>query len=174
MKQFAAQVQAVLSNSQSWAGHGDVTLQRVDSADADFHVTLTSVSTDHALCGYSIPVETSCYVTQGDNGVDANRVVMNVARWVRGSTAYIGDLDSYRIYMINHEVGHAVGHQHAHECLPGGQAPVMMQQTIGLKSAATGQMCTANPWPYPPGVKGTPGAEQPDTEANSEYVLNSD
>ncbi|HEY3737387.1 MAG TPA: DUF3152 domain-containing protein [Jatrophihabitans sp.] len=172
--QFADEVQSVLSAKQSWAGHGDVTLQRVDTGEASFRVSLTSVETDHKYCGYSIPVETSCYVTQGDNGADTNRVVLSVARWVRGSMAYIGDLDTYRIYMINHETGHAISHEHAHQCLPGGEAPVMMQQTIGLKSAVTGQMCTANPWPYPDGVAGAPGAEQPDTDANSEYILTGD
>lgn len=172
--QFASMVQTVLSDKRSWAGHGDVRLQRVDSGLVDFRVSLTSVDTNHKYCGYDIPVETSCYVRKGENGVDASRVVLSVARWVRGSMAYVGDLNEYRIYMINHEDGHAIGHQHAHQCLPGGQAPVMMQQTIGLKSAQTGQMCTANPWPYPPGVKGVPGAEQADTNANSEYVLTGD
>jgi hypothetical protein len=60
---------------------------------------------------------------------------------------------------------------HAHQCLPGGLAPVMMQQTFGLRSAATGQWCEANPWPYPTGAKGAPGPEQPDTPANDEYGL---
>ena len=172
--QFAAMVQSVLSDKRSWAGHGDVRLQRVDSGPVDFRVSLTSVDTDHRYCGYDIPVETSCYVTKGENGVDSNRVVLSVARWVRGSMAYVGDLNAYRTYMINHEDGHAIGHQHAHQCLPGGQAPVMMQQTIGTKSATSGQICTANPWPYPPGVKGTPGAEQADTDQNSEFNLTGD
>jgi hypothetical protein len=88
---------------------------------------------------------------------------------VRGAGPYVGDLNAYRIYMINHEDGHAMGHQHAHQCLPGGLAPVMMQQTFGLKSADTGANCGANPWPYPPGAKGAPGAEQPDTAQNNEY-----
>jgi hypothetical protein len=122
------------------------------------------------LCGYTVHVETSCYASAG--GASAvNRVVLNVARWVRGSTAYVGDLNAYRIYMINHEDGHALGHQHAHQCLPDGLAPVMMQQTFGLRSAATGRLCEANPWPYPPGAKGAPGAEQPDTPQNDEYGL---
>ena len=47
----------------------------------------------------------------------------------------------------------------------------MMQQTFGLKSATTGKNCGANPWPYPPGAKGAPGAEQPDTAQNNEYNL---
>jgi hypothetical protein len=159
---FQKMVGQVLGDPRSWSGHG-VKLQRVDSGPIDFRVSLTSSTTVRQLCGYTIHVETSCFI--GD------RVVFNDSRWVRGSTAYIGDLASYREYMINHEVGHALGHEHAHECLPGGLAPVMMQQTFGLRSAATGKMCEANQWPYPPGAKGAPGAEQPDTPANDEYSL---
>jgi hypothetical protein len=122
------------------------------------------------LCGYDIPVETSCYAAAGA-ATNVNRVVFDVARWVRGASAYLGDLNAYRIYMINHEDGHALGHQHAHQCLSDGLAPVMMQQTFGLRSAVTHQLCEANPWPYPPGAKDAPGAEQPDTPQNSEYGL---
>jgi hypothetical protein len=158
-----------LSDKRSWAGHG-VALQRVDSGQIDFRVTLTSSMTVRKLCGYSIPVETSCYAAAG-SATPVNRVVFNVARWVRGSAAYVGNPAMYRVYMINHEDGHALGHQHAHQCLPGGFAPAMMQQTFGLRSAATGKLCQANPWPYPPGAAGAPGAEQPDTHANDEYGL---
>jgi hypothetical protein len=103
-------------------------------------------------------------------GSNVNRVVLNDSRWVRGDAAYIGDLDAYRDYMVNHETGHALGHQHAHDCLADGLAPAMMQQTIGLKST-TGQFCQANPWPYPPGASDAPGAEAPDTTNNSEFNL---
>ena len=168
---FQRMVMAVLADSRSWSGHG-VSVQRVDSGTIDFHVTLVSAMTIRKLCGYTIHVETSCYVPGGTvSGVNVNRVAINDARWVRGAAAYLGDLNAYRTYMINHEVGHALGHQHAHQCLPGGLAPAMMQQTFGLTSAATGKRCEANPWPYPPGVAGAPGAEQPDTAANDEYGL---
>jgi hypothetical protein len=170
--QFDTLVQQTLADPRSWSGHG-VSLQRVDSGTIDFHVSLTSVMTVRALCGYEIPVETSCYVPAGDSS-PVNRVVLDVARWVRGSAAYVGDLNAYRVYMINHEDGHAMGHQHAHECLPGGLAPVMMQQTIGLTDPNSGKLCAANPWPYPPGAGGAPGAEQPDTPANSEFQINGD
>jgi hypothetical protein len=176
LKQYENDVVTTLSDPRSWSGHG-VSLERVDSGYINFHVTLTSALTVRKLCGYSIPVETSCYAPYGSvDGLDVNRVVFDVARWMRGSTAYAGDLATYREYMINHEDGHALGHEHAHECLPDGLAPTMMQQTFGLRSAATHKLCQANPWPYPTNAKGqvakgAPGAEQPDTPQNDEYGL---
>lgn len=172
MTKFANLVQTTFADKRSWAAHG-VRLQRVDSGTIDFHISMTSSMTVRTLCGYDIPVETSCYIGAGSTS-PVNRVVVNNARWVRGATAYLGDLAAYRLYVINHEDGHAIGHEHAHECLPGGVAPVMMQQTIGLKDPNTGKMCTANPWPYPTGVKGAPGAEQQDTPQNSEFGINGD
>ena len=170
--QFAALVQSTLSDTRSWSGHG-VSLQRVDSGQIDFRVSLTTSMTVRRLCGYDIPVETSCYAAVGP-ATPVNRVVINVARWVRGAAAYVGDLNAYRVYMINHEDGHALGHQHAHGCLPGGLAPVMMQQTIGLRDANDGKLCAANPWPYPAGATGAPGLEAADTSQNSEFQIGGD
>jgi uncharacterized protein DUF3152 len=170
---FANTVQSVLSDPRSWAGHQNVALQRVSSGPADIHVTLTSSMTVRKICGYDVPIETSCFLPAA-SAQGVNRVVLNDARWVRGDPAYVGDLASYRIYMINHEDGHALGHQHAHECLSDGLAPVMMQQTIGLRSAVSGALCQANPWPYPAGANDAPGTEQPDTPANSQIQLPND
>jgi hypothetical protein len=153
LKQFASVVMTALSDPRSWTGTAAKALQRVDSGSVDFHITLTSSMTVRNLCGYSLPVETSCF-----DGADS-RVVLNLARWVRGAKAYASDLATYRIYAVNHEVGHALGHNHSHQCLKSGLAPVMMQQTIGDKTAS-GQICQANPWPYPPGNADAPGAEQ--------------
>jgi hypothetical protein len=174
VNQYAALVQATLSDPRSWAGHG-VSLQRVDSGPADFHVTLTSAMTVRLFCGYDIPIETSCFAhTDPRNGAVLDRVVLNDARWVRGDANYVGDLNAYRIYMINHEDGHALGHEHAHDCLSNGFAPVMMQQTIGLRSAVSHKLCQANPWPYPKNAPDAPGAEAPDTPQNSEFQLKND
>jgi hypothetical protein len=169
---FAALVQQALSDKRSWAGHNGVALQRVDSGQADFHISLTSSLTVRDLCGYAQPVETSCYAaTSAKTGEQIDRVVLNVARWVRGDANYIGDLNAYRIYMVNHEDGHALGHQHAHDCLSDGLAPVMMQQTVGLRSAVSHKLCAANPWPYPKGATDAPGGEEPDTDQNSEFTI---
>jgi hypothetical protein len=170
LAQFASLVQGTLSDSRSWSGHG-VALQRVDSGAVDFRVSLTSSFTIRKWCGYTIKVETSCYAAAGAvAGLSVNRVLLNDARWVRGDPAYIGDLTAYQRYMINHEDGHALGHMHAHACLADGLAPAMMQQTLGLKTPS-GQVCAANPWPYPPAATDAPGVEAVDTPQNNEYNL---
>lgn len=164
---FARKVDQALDDPRSWTKKGTgVALQRVDSDTADFHVTLTSSMTVRNLCGYDQRIETSCW-SPNNNA----RVVLNLARWVRGDVAYIGDLDAYHTYMVNHEVGHALGHMHSHVCLSNGLGPVMMQQTIGLR-AANGKICEANPWPYPPGARDAPGAESADTPQNNPRISN--
>jgi hypothetical protein len=140
---FAAKVEQVLSDQRSWIGqHSGVAVQRVSSG-GEFHIALTSSMTVRSLCGYELAIETSCW-----SPGHGQRVALNVARWVRGDSAYVGDLDAYRTYMINHETGHALGHAHQFRCRSDGLAPVMMQQTITLR-ASNGQMCRSNPWPYP-------------------------
>lgn len=169
LAQYAKLVDTTMADPRSWAGHG-VEVQRVDSGPVNFRVSLTSSMTVRRICGYDIPVETSCYAAASPATGNQNRVIYNVARWVRGAPAYIGDLNAYRVYMINHENGHALGHNHSHQCLPGGLAPVMMQQTFGLRETRNGnELCAANPWPYPVGVTGAPGPEQLDTAQNNEY-----
>jgi hypothetical protein len=160
---YANAVMSSLSNAQSWTANGIQSLQRVDSGTVDFHVTLVTPMTVRQFCGYDLPVETSCYARDHDN-----RVVLNLARWVRGAKLYSSDLGTYRIYAVNHEVGHALGHNHSHKCLNGGLAPVMMQQTIGAKTA-NGTICQANPWPYPKGVTDAPGPEEAGSAADSQF-----
>ena len=65
-------------------------------------------------CGYDIPLEASCYnPAYADN---QPRVFINEARWVRGAVPFQGDVGSYRQYLINHEVGHAIGYQRHEPC----------------------------------------------------------
>jgi Protein of unknown function (DUF3152) len=160
---FARLASQTLANPKSWTHSPQFGFRRVDGSspgNPDFRLSLTSPMTLREGCGYEIPIETSCYNTA--YGPDAQRrVFINEARWVRGAVPFEGDVGSYRQYLINHEVGHAIGYQRHEPCDDnGGLAPVMMQQTFSTadNDAARfdpdtvkpdGKVCKANPWPYP-------------------------
>ena len=99
-----------------------------------FAPPLASPATTYPLCA---PVETRGRVSCR-NGSD---VVINAWRWVHGAVTYDERLTAYCRYVVNHEVGHALGHGHAICAVPDRRAPVMMQQTLGF------QGCRPNPWP---------------------------
>jgi hypothetical protein len=131
---FAAQVTSTLADPRSWTGTGEVRLQRVGRQErADFVVHLATPATRDELCRSGPDRYTSC--RSGD------RVVLNVARWVHGAAAVGGDLQTYRQYVVNHEVGHRLGHGHERCPGPGLPAPVMQQQTLGLHG------CRPQAWP---------------------------
>lgn len=139
---FAAAVEKTLSDPRSWGNGGRASFQRVDSGPVDFRVSLTASLTVRKLCGYELPYETSCY-----NGEQA-RVVINDARWTRGAVSYAGKVPAYRLYVINHEVGHALGNAHVQCPAKGALAPIMMQQTLGISTPGVGA-CKPNAWPFP-------------------------
>lgn len=150
LAKFQSAIVSTLSDSRSWTAGGQVALQRVDTADADVRVALTSSMTVRQICGYDQKIETSCF----QKWYGLNQVTLNVARWVRGDVQFGQDLTTYHQYMVNHEFGHSLGHVHSYTCLPNGLAPVMMQETITLKEnqGSGPKICEPNSWPYPPGV----------------------
>src|SRR5690606_13850699 len=71
-------------------------------------------------------------------------VIINDDRWQYATDAWNGaggDIRGYRHMVINHEVGHWLGHGHASCPSSGAYAPIMLQQSIDL------QGCKFNPWP---------------------------
>jgi hypothetical protein len=159
---FARMVSETLNNPKSWTHNPQIAFTRIDDVSQgqpDFRVSLTSPMTVREGCGYDIPLEASCYnpAYLGDQP----RVFVNEARWVRGAVPFQGDIGSYRQYLVNHEVGHAIGYQKHEPCAENGElAPVMMQQTFSTSNdddarfdpqsvQADGKTCRFNPWPYP-------------------------
>jgi len=131
---FVDMVQGTLGDRRGW-GHAN-SFRRVQSAPYRFTVVLASRATTDQLC---YPFQTNGLYSCYNNG----RAVINLYRWRHGAASYAGHLRSYRHYVISHEIGHALGHQHQYSCLASGLAPVMMQQTKSLYG------CQRNPWPFP-------------------------
>jgi hypothetical protein len=157
---FAHMVSQTLSNPKSWTHNPQFAFVHADGGKPDFRISLTTPMTLRQGCGYEIPIETSCFnPAYGPDGQP--RVFINEARWVRGAVPFQGDVGSYRQYLINHEVGHAIGYQRHEPCVDdGGLAPVMMQQTFSTNNndaarfdpewvKPDGKSCRFNPWPFP-------------------------
>ena len=142
--EFADQVAATLGDARSWIGTGQVRLQLVGGADkADFTVHLATRDTAGKMClrgGTNIRVGGRPYTSCRTSG----KAIINLDRWRLSATPYLKagvPLATYRQYVINHEVGHELGHGHQGCPKAGGPAPVMVQQTLTLRG------CVPYAWP---------------------------
>ena len=127
-------VEETFADPRGWTGGGVWQLQRVGPGEtADFTVYFVTPGTRDDVCGGPSDQYTNCR-----NGA---RVVVNMDRWMLG-VPHIDDRETYRRYILNHETGHRLGHDHELCPGPGQPAPVMQQQTLGMHG------CVLNPWPY--------------------------
>lgn len=135
---FATAVLATLNDPRGWSGPDGVTFSRTAADDASIRVVLASPGTTDRMCA---PLETAGKWSCG-NSVSGT-AVLNFERWVVGATDFGEDLVTYRHYLVNHEVGHVLGHGHESCPSPGTVAPVMVQQSMSTEG------CLPNGWPVP-------------------------
>ncbi|MFG2339293.1 DUF3152 domain-containing protein [Streptomyces yangpuensis] len=145
---FAEAVHRTLNDDRSWGHGGTRTFERVPGGKADFVITLASPGTTGVWCAKSnldtVVGNVSC------DSASTERVMINAFRWAQGSETYGPDqMLTYRQMLINHEVGHRLGHDHVNCRTPGALAPVMQQQTKSLN--IDGIQCKPNPWAFPEG-----------------------
>lgn len=132
-KRAAAEISAVLADRRGWTNDGTHSFRLVADGPSDFEVKIATPDTVDKICG-AVGLD-----TRGKVNCDAgSQIMVNLTRWNTGSPEFSGPISGYRALIINHEVGHRIGH--GHETCPGkgDQAPVMMQQIYGLKG------CVAN------------------------------
>jgi hypothetical protein len=139
---FAAAVDQIVADPRGWTANQGMKLQRVgQAATADFTIFLATPVTSEAMCaagGLHTAQVASCYLP--------GKVIINLARWMAGVSDYGAPIAVYRQFAVNHEIGRFLGAS-LEGCPGAGRlAPVMMQQTLGLKG------CKPNPWPYVDGA----------------------
>lgn len=134
LSEFKQQANATLNDSKGWSRLG-IQFNEVASG-GNFVLYLSEASQVPSFAPTVCSELWSCSV--------GSSVIINQDRWLGATSAWNnggGNLRDYRHMVINHEVGHWLGHGHS-QCSGAGQlAPVMQQQSIDL------QGCTFNPWP---------------------------
>nr|WP_308408239.1 DUF3152 domain-containing protein [Streptomyces sp. A108] len=144
---FAEAVQKTLNDQRSWAHNGARTFERIHSGRPDFVITLASPGTTADWCAKSGLDTTEDNVSCDSAATE--RVMINAYRWAQGAKPYGDAILPYRQMLINHEVGHRLGHNHVTCDKDGELAPVMQQQTKFIDH--DGIDCRPNPWAYPNG-----------------------
>ncbi|MFF3848869.1 DUF3152 domain-containing protein [Streptomyces sp. NPDC002328] len=133
----AEQVEGILADRRGWTADGRSAFERVSSGATDFVVRVATPGTVDKICGeFGLDTggEVNCNV--------ADNVMVNLRRWLLATPVYANDVTAYRALIVNHEVGHFLGHGHVGCPGPGKPAPAMMQQIKGMKG------CVPNVWPY--------------------------
>jgi hypothetical protein len=120
--QVGYHVGAYLNDPEGWSKHGYF-FESVNQRES-VHIRLSSPETIKKICG--LPDNLSCAELGG------RFMYLNADRWFNGAPASKLPLDEYRQYMVSHEIGHILGHEHKKCPCKGCDAPIMMQQTKGI------------------------------------------
>lgn len=125
---FASTALSILNDPAAWNQSG---FTFAADETSDLIVVLAEGSRVDALC---LPLETFGKVSCQNGPV----VALNADRWRSGARDWDSTVEAYRVYLMNHEVGHLIGLRHpASRCPTGaGTSAVMEPQTGTLQSCA--------------------------------------
>jgi len=122
LREFTELIQIYLADPEGWSGKGyEFMLKEKGQTDVMIHLSspagLRKVGCDPNL---------NCAEFKGKH------LHVNSVLWTRGGPKSKLSLEDYRQYVVSHEMGHILGHNHVKCPGPGEPAPIMMQQTKGI------------------------------------------
>src|SRR5210317_1617693 len=124
----------ILNNDTGWKNITEKQFQLTSVEESDYVYIFASPEKTDEICA---PIETnSIYSCRKEKNI-----VLNFFRWKNGAVDFNNDMETYRIYLINHETGHILGWGHVGCPKEGAIAPVMMQQSKGTEG------CIPYGWP---------------------------
>lgn len=132
---FKAKVSETLNDDRGWKRAG---LKFIEvSSGQDVNLILSDPAHLDATGGCSGDLSCTTF---------SNEVIINDVRWRNGTEASraggMGTRD-YQHMVVNHEMGHWLGHYaHVEGCDSGGPAPIMLQQSTGMRGCDS-----FNAWP---------------------------
>jgi hypothetical protein len=115
-------IRIYLNDPHGWATHG-YWFEPVATKETVL-IRVSSPATITRVCG--LPGNLSCAELGGKH------MYLNADRWTHGASASKLPLVDYRQYMVSHEIGHILGHNHTTCKCKDCPAPIMMQQTKGI------------------------------------------
>jgi len=130
-------IRKTLADPRGWAGRGYTFVHRAHIQPVDVVLALCDKDEMDARFGHA-PELRDLSVT--NFGTRPARVYFHRDNWESPPPLFTGTLQSYREYLVQHEIGHALGRGHATEETDGGACPVMYQQSKGTSR------CTPNAW----------------------------
>ena len=134
---FVSDVGRILTDPRGWPAHGHTFHMVPTPQDAYIQITLTSGEDMRRMFPHDALLNLNVCDTA------KRHVYVHAERWDGSLPNASGlDMELYHAYVVNHEVGHALGaHTHRTTCTADGRTPVMMQQTLGTGG------CIPSPWP---------------------------
>jgi|CryBogDrversion2_8_1035294.scaffolds.fasta_scaffold08455_2 hypothetical protein len=122
LKEFTRDVQIYLADPHGWSSKGyDFVLKETGQTDVVIHM-----SSPAGLRTAGCDPKLNCAELGG------RHLRVNSVLWTLGGPKSKLSLYEYRQYIISHEMGHILGHEHEKCAGAGHPAPIMMQQTLGI------------------------------------------